>query len=177
MPPVLNDDPVDLPMNTQIFLTVNGVKHELSVRNDRTLLDALHDDIGTPDVRYGCGEGVCGTCTILMNDEPVSACLMYADQAQGAEITTLAGLTQDEELHPMQKCFLQCGASHCALCTPGVTLTASARCKQNADATREDVRYELVGNLCRCTGYTKILDAVEEYLGEVREDVSTGGSN
>jgi len=164
-------------MKTQIFLTVNGVKHELWVRNDRTLLDALHDDIGTPDVRYGCGEGVCGTCTILMDDEPVSACLMYAVQAQEAEITTLAGLTQGEELHPLQQCFLQCGASQCGFCTPGMILTASALSKKNPDATRDDVRYELVGNLCRCTGYTKILDAVEEYLGEVREDVSTGGSN
>src|SRR5699024_12836491 len=88
MPPVLNDDSGDLPMKTQIFLTVNGVKHELWVRNDRTLLDALHDDIGTPDVRYGCGEGVCGTCTILMDDEPVRECLLYVVQDEEVEMTS-----------------------------------------------------------------------------------------
>lgn len=165
-------------MKTQIFLSVNDEQHELWVRNDRTLLDALHDDIGLPDVRYGCGEGVCGTCTILMDGEPVSACLMYAVQAQNAQITTLIGLpTNDDDLHPLQQCFLRCGASQCGFCTPGMILTSEVLAEKNPDATRDDIRYELVGNLCRCTGYTKIIDAVEEYLGEVREEVSTEGSN
>lgn len=165
-------------MKTQIFLTVNGSEHELWVRNDRTLLDALHDDIGMPDVRYGCGEGVCGTCTVLMDGEPVSACLMYAVQAQEVEITTLAGLpASGDEMHPLQQCFLRCGAAQCGFCTPGMILTSKVLADKNPDATRDDIRHELVGNLCRCTGYTKIIDAVEEYLDEARETVSHEGSN
>jgi aerobic-type carbon monoxide dehydrogenase small subunit (CoxS/CutS family) len=156
-------------MRTQITLTVNGKSHELWVRNDRTLLDALHDDLGLPDVRYGCGEGVCGTCTVLLDGEPVSACLMYAVQAEGAAIDTLVGLAGDDgELHPLQKCFLQRGAAQCGFCTPGMILTSKVLAEKNPDATRDDIRYELVGNLCRCTGYTKILDAVEDYVEQNR---------
>lgn len=165
-------------MKTQIFLTVNGQQHELWVRNDRTLLDALHDDVGLPDVRYGCGEGVCGTCTVLLNGEPVSACLMYAVQAEGVEIETVAGLpAEGETLHPMQRCFLERGAAQCGFCTPGMVLTAKVLAERNPQATRDDIRYELVGNLCRCTGYTKILDAVEDYLAEARDDVPSGGGH
>lgn len=162
-------------MKTQISLTVNGEEHELWVRNDRTLLDALHDDVGMPDVRYGCGEGVCGTCTILLDGEPVSACLMYAVQAENKQIETLAGLAGgDGELHPLQQCFLQRGAAQCGFCTPGMILTSKVLAEQNPDATRDEIRYELVGNLCRCTGYTKIVDAVEEYVEQSRVQVQSG---
>ncbi len=154
---------------TQVILTVNGKDHELWIRNDRTLLDALHDDIGMPDVRYGCGEGVCGTCTVLLDREPVSACLMYAVQVEGKSIDTLASLLgPDGELHPLQDCFLRHGASQCGFCTPGMILTSKVLAERNPDATRDDIRYELVGNLCRCTGYTKILDAVEAYIEQNR---------
>lgn len=159
-------------MRTQIALTVNGRSHELWVRNDRTLLDALHDDLGAQDVRYGCGEGVCGTCTVLLDDEPVSACLMYAVQAEGRRIDTLSGLvTDDGALHPLQDCFLRNGAAQCGFCTPGMILASKTLVDRNPDATRDDIRYELAGNLCRCTGYTKIVDAVEEYAW--RRRVST----
>lgn len=152
-------------MRTQLVLDVNGARHELWVRNDRTLLDALHDDLGMPDVRYGCGEGVCGTCTVLLDGEPISACLMYAVQAEGRRIETVRGLLgKDGELHPLQRCFLRNGAAQCGFCTPGVILTSKALVDRNPDASRAEVRYELVGNLCRCTGYTPILDAVDEYL-------------
>ncbi|MDN5892390.1 MAG: (2Fe-2S)-binding protein [Nocardioides sp.] len=165
-------------MKTQIFLTVNGEQHELWVRNDRTLLDALHDDIGLPDVRYGCGEGVCGTCTVLADNEPINACLTFAVQAQDVAIQTLSGLTNaSEELHPLQKCFLEHGAAQCGFCTPGMVLTSKVLAQRNPSATRQEIRYELVGNLCRCTGYTKIVDAVEEYFGQVREQASTGGGD
>jgi carbon-monoxide dehydrogenase small subunit len=148
----------------QLSLTVNGRSHELWVGNNRTLLDALHDDIGMPDVRYGCGEGVCGTCTVLLDGEPVSACLLFAVQAEGHEVTTAAGmLGPDESLHPLQECFLRRGAAQCGFCTPGMLLTSRALVEREGRPSREDIRYELVGNLCRCTGYTKILDAVEEY--------------
>lgn len=162
-------------MKTQLFLTVNGAEHEIWVRNDRTLLDALHDDIGLPDVRYGCGEGVCGTCTVLVDGEPVSACLMYAVQAEGTKIETLLGLPgPDEELHPLQQSFLEHGASQCGFCTPGMVLTSKVLAEQNPAASREEIRYELVGNLCRCTGYTKILDAIEDYFAQVREHATAG---
>lgn len=163
-------------MKTQINLLVNDEAHELWVRNDRTLLDALHDDIGMSDVRYGCGEGVCGTCTVLIDGEPVSACLMYAVQAENKSIETVAGLEGDHDgMHAIQECFLRRGAAQCGFCTPGMILTSKALAERNPDATREDIRYELVGNLCRCTGYTKIVDAVEEYIGQCRAQVEGGG--
>jgi len=158
-------------MRTQIRLTVNGVEHELWVRNDRTLLDALHDDLGRPDVRYGCNEGVCGTCTVLLDGRPVSACLTYAVQAEGREVTTLHGFADPtDDLHPLQRRFLEAGASQCGFCTPGMMLTAAALADSRPDADRDDIRYELVGNLCRCTGYTAIVDAVEAWFRDGAPD-------
>jgi carbon-monoxide dehydrogenase small subunit len=152
-------------IRTQVTLQVNGRDHEVWVRNDRTLLDVLHDDLGMPDVRYGCAEGVCGTCTVLMDGEPVSACTVYAVQAEGHDLVTLRGWSDpQEELHPLQKCFLERGASQCGFCTAGMLLTAATMAERNPDATREEIRHELVGNLCRCTGYQAIVDAVEDYL-------------
>lgn len=163
-------------MKTQIHLTVNDETHELWVRNDRTLLDALHDDIGRSDVRYGCGEGVCGTCTVLLDGEPVSACLMYAVQAEGKRVETLVSLASaDGEMHPLQASFLRHGASQCGFCTPGMILTSKALVDRDPGASREEIRYELVGNLCRCTGYTKIVDAVEEYAVQSRSGSAGGG--
>lgn len=162
-------------MRTQVRLRVNGVEHELWTRTDRTLLNALHDDLGLPDVRYGCNEGVCGTCTVLVDGAPTSACLMYAVQAEGHMITTLHGVADPTgELHPLQKCFLERGGAQCGFCTPGMLLTATALAERKPDASREDIRYELVGNLCRCTGYTAIVDAVEAWLnGEHGQEEST----
>lgn len=152
-------------IRTQVTLRVNGREHEVWVRNDRTLLDVIHDDLGMPDVRYGCAEGVCGTCTVLLDGEPVSACTVYAVQAEGNEVVTLRGWSDpQEEPHPLQKCFLERGASQCGFCTAGMLLTAATMAERNPDATREEIRHELVGNLCRCTGYQAIVDAVEDYL-------------
>ena len=152
-------------MRTQVRLVVNGEEHDLWIRSDRTLLNALHDDLGMSDVRYGCNEGVCGTCTVLVDGEPTSACLMYAVQAEGHTITTLHGVAEPGgELHPLQKCFLDRGGAQCGFCTPGMLLTATALKERSAEATREEIRYELVGNLCRCTGYTSIVDSVEAWM-------------
>jgi len=153
-------------MRTQVRLMVNGEERDLWIRSDRTLLNALHDDVGLPDVRYGCNEGVCGTCTVLVDGEPTSACLMYAVQAEGHEITTLQGIADpsDDELHPLQACFLKRGGAQCGFCTPGMMLTATALKERNPEATRDEIRYELVGNLCRCTGYTSIVDSVEAWM-------------
>ncbi len=152
-------------IRTQLTLQVNGRDHEVWVRNDRTLLDVLHDDLGMPDVRYGCAEGVCGTCTVLLDGDPVSACSVYAVQAEGHEVVTLRGWSDpQEDMHPLQRCFLERGASQCGFCTAGMLLTAATLAERNPDASREEIRHELVGNLCRCTGYQAIVDAVEDYL-------------
>jgi aerobic carbon-monoxide dehydrogenase small subunit len=148
----------------QIVLTVNDRDHEVWVRPSDTLLDVLHDELGQADVRYGCGEGVCGTCTILLDGEPVNGCLTLAVQAPGHKITTLRGLMGPAEtMHPLQESFLRRGASQCGFCTPGMVLTALDLIQRHGRPSRADIRYALIGNLCRCTGYTKILDAVEEY--------------
>lgn len=160
---------------TLVSLEVNGVTRDAWVAPSDLLLDVLHDGLGLGEVRYGCGEGVCGTCTVLLDGEPVSACLMLAVQAHGRAITTLSGLMGEREaLHPLQNALLRLGGSQCGFCTPGVILTAYALARR-AEArgerasrvpSRAEIRYELVGNLCRCTGYTKILDAIESYLAD-----------
>jgi len=151
----------------QITMIVNGRERELGVMPSDTLLDVLHDELGLADVRYGCGEGVCGTCTVLLDGEPVSGCLTLAVQAAGCQVTTLRGLMgPGEELHPLQECFLRRGAAQCGFCTPGMILTSLDLVRRTGRPTREQIRYALTGNLCRCTGYTKILDAIEEYAGQ-----------
>ena len=153
----------------QITLSVNGRDHDIWVLPSDTLLDVLHDELGMADVRYGCGEGVCGTCTVLLDGEPVSGCLVLAVQAAGHQVGTLRGLMgEGDALHPWQECFLRRGAAQCGFCTPGMVLTALDLVRRRRDQgrerpSREEIRDALVGNLCRCTGYTKILDAVEEY--------------
>lgn len=154
-----------------VTLTVNRLDYEVWVSPSDLLLDVLHDEIGTPDVRYGCGEGVCGTCTVQLDGEPVSACLLFAVQAEGHELTTVTGLCgADGSLHPLQESFLAHGGSQCGFCTPGMVLTAHCLARRGGRPTREEIRYELVGNLCRCTGYTKILDAVENYVDSVSSE-------
>ena len=151
----------------QVTLLVNGVAHEISVAADALLLDVLHDQLGFGDVRYGCGEGVCGTCTVLLDGEAVSSCLVYAVQVEFHEITTVGGLLgEDEALHPLQESLLRLGGTQCGFCTPGVILTAYRLAERVPRPSREQVRYELAGSLCRCTGYTKILDAIESYLDD-----------
>jgi carbon-monoxide dehydrogenase small subunit len=158
----------------EISLAVNGRNHGVWVESSDTLLDVLHDNLGFADVRYGCGEGVCGTCTVLLDGEPINGCLLLAVQATGHEITTLRGLCgEGDSLHPLQDCFLRRGASQCGFCTPGMVLTAYNLVNRTSNPTRDEIRYALVGNLCRCTGYTKIVDAVEEYAAGVRERGAT----
>jgi aerobic carbon-monoxide dehydrogenase small subunit len=155
----------------QLVLNVNGVDHEISVLPSDTLADVLHDELGMADVRYGCGEGVCGTCTVLLDGEPVSACLTLAVQAAGRQVTTMRGLMgPGDAMHPLQECFLRHGAAQCGFCTPGMILTALDLVRRRVRPSREEIRYALVGNLCRCTGYTKILDAIEEYAGQSASD-------
>ena len=152
---------------TLVTLEVNGVSRDIWVTPSDLLLDVLHDGLGLAEVRYGCGEGVCGTCTVLLDGEPVSACLTLAVQAEGHAVTTLSALGGEEDsMHPLQEAFLRLGGSQCGFCTPGTILTAYALAQRERAPSRAEIRYELVGNLCRCTGYTKILDAIESYLAD-----------
>ena len=146
-----------------ISVTINGRPTELAVSPNLSLLELLRAEAGAPEVKLGCGEGVCGTCTVLLDGEPVNACLMFAVQADGCEITTVRGLAADGELHLLQQAFLDHAGSQCGFCTPGMILTAKWYLDRHPDADREELRRALAGNLCRCTGYTKILDAVEAY--------------
>jgi carbon-monoxide dehydrogenase small subunit len=147
----------------RLTLTVNGTAAEVWATPHQTLLEVLRDQLGLGDVRYGCGEGVCGTCTVLLDNEPVSACLLLAVQAEGCALLTARGLAPGGELHPLQESFLRHGAAQCGFCTPGMLLTAHALLAAEPRPSREEIRYQLLGNLCRCTGYTKILDAIEAY--------------
>jgi carbon-monoxide dehydrogenase small subunit len=146
-----------------INVTINGRPTTLGVDPNLSLLELLRTDAGSPEVKLGCGEGVCGTCTVLLDGEPVSSCLVFAVQADGCEITTVRGLAADGELHDLQEAFLDHAGSQCGFCTPGMLLTAKWYLDRYPDADREELRRAIAGNLCRCTGYTKILDALEAY--------------
>ena len=158
-----------------VVLRVNGREHEVWVSPQDLLLDVLHDQLGLADVRYGCGEGVCGTCTVLLDGDPVNSCLTFAVQVADRELTTVSSLTgADGSLHPLQQAFLDHGGSQCGFCTPGMMLTAHSLAMRGERPDRDGLRYELVGNLCRCTGYTKILDAVEDYLDQAPSAQESG---
>jgi carbon-monoxide dehydrogenase small subunit len=151
-----------------ILFELNGRQVEASTAPHRTLLQVLREDVGATDVKYGCGEGVCGTCTVLLDDESVNACTVLAVQVHGRRVTTLSGLADGDDLHPLQRSFVDHGASQCGFCTPGMVMQAYEFVRDQPDADRAQIRQALSGNLCRCTGYTKIVDAVEAYARAVR---------
>lgn len=144
-----------------IAFTLNGERREMRVPAQATLLSILRDELGAIEVKDGCGEGVCGTCTVLLDGEPVSSCLLLAARAAGHEITTVRGLAPPGGLSPLQDAFVAHGAAQCGFCTPGMILTAHAFLKRHPRPTRDEIRRAISGNLCRCTGYTKIVDAIE----------------
>ena len=140
---------------------LNGVRREVRVPAHQTLLQLLRDGLGAVEVKEGCGEGVCGTCTVLLDGEPVSSCLVLAGRIEGREVMTVRNLSRDGVLHPLQEAFIAHGAAQCGFCTPGMILTAYAFLQEHPRATRDEIRRAIAGNLCRCTGYTKIVDAIE----------------
>jgi aerobic carbon-monoxide dehydrogenase small subunit len=144
----------------RIAFTLNGERREVRAHAHQTLLQLLRDDLGAVEVKEGCGEGVCGTCTVLLDGEPVSSCLVLAGRIVGRDVMTLRGLAQDGMLHPLQEAFITHGAAQCGFCTPGMILTAHAFLKEHPAAGREGIRRAISGNLCRCTGYMKIVDAI-----------------
>jgi aerobic-type carbon monoxide dehydrogenase small subunit (CoxS/CutS family) len=148
-------------VKTQITLTVNGEARDLIVAVHKTLLEVLREDMGLTGTKHGCELGECGTCTVLADGEPVLSCLALPVEIQGRDIRTVEGMADGSRLHPLQQAFAELGAAQCGYCTPGILLTAEALLEDNPTPSRDEVRVALAGNLCRCTGYTKILDAVE----------------
>jgi len=148
-------------MKTRLQLTVNGEPHDVLVAAHKTLLEVLREDLGLTGTKHGCELGECGTCTVLVDDVPVLSCLALPVELEGAAIETVEGMATGSRLHPLQQAFAELGAAQCGYCTPGILMTAQALLQDEPAPGRERIREALAGNLCRCTGYTKILDAVE----------------
>ena len=144
-----------------IRFTINGREATVEAPPDRRVVDLLREDLGLTGTKEGCGSGECGACTVLIDGEPRLSCLMLAAQLEGRAVTTIEGVANGDGLHPIQEAFVRCGAVQCGFCSPGMILTASALLAQTPDPTRDQIREALAGNLCRCTGYQKIVDAVE----------------
>ena len=146
--------------------TVNGVETTLRAYPFARLLDVLREGLGLTGTKEGCGEGECGACSVLVEGSLVNSCLVPAAQVQGADIRTVEGVADGERLHAVQRAMVECGGAQCGICTPGMVLAAVSLLERNPDPTDADIREGLAGNLCRCTGYTKIFDAVVRAVRE-----------
>jgi carbon-monoxide dehydrogenase small subunit len=144
----------------KVTLTVNGERREADVWEGESLLFALRERLGLPGSKNACEQGECGSCSVLLDGTLVCACLVLAAQAEGHEVVTVEGLAQNGSLHPVQEAFVEAGAVQCGFCTPGLVVAAAELLRQNAQPTDDEIREALSGNLCRCTGYAKIFDAV-----------------
>jgi carbon-monoxide dehydrogenase small subunit len=151
-----------------ITLNVNNETYDVVAYPNRTLLDVIRDDLHLTGTKESCGEGVCGSCTVLVNGTPVRSCLTLAVAVQGKEITTIEGLSEGEKLHPVQEAFVNHHAIQCGFCSPGMILTAYALLKENPRPTEVEIRRAISGNVCRCTGYAKIVEAVKSLAEEGR---------
>ena len=154
----------------KIALNVNGQMQTVDVPPMRRLLDVLREDLRLTGTKEGCGEGECGSCSVLMNGELVNSCLVPALQADGAVLCTVEGMATDGRLHPIQRCFLEKGGAQCGICTPGMMLATHHLLEKHPRPTEEQIREGLAGNLCRCTGYMRIFEAVREAANGVPAD-------
>lgn len=148
-------------MKRELRITVNGDAYHLFVEPHCTLLEVIRDVIGLTGTKNGCGMGECGACTVLLDGKPVNSCLVLGHEADGQEVLTVEGISTGGTLHPIQKAFVEHGAIQCGFCTPGMMMSTKALLDQNPKANRAEIRNVLKGNLCRCTGYIKIMEAVE----------------
>jgi aerobic carbon-monoxide dehydrogenase small subunit len=144
-----------------INLKVNGQPVVREIADNRLLVDFLRYDLGLTGTKEGCSVGVCGACTVLLNGQPVSSCIALAVMADGAEVTTIEGLAHDDQLHPLQKAFIEYGGFQCGICTPGQIMSAKALLDVNPHPTRDEIKAWMMGNLCRCTGYYKIIESIQ----------------
>jgi carbon-monoxide dehydrogenase small subunit len=147
-------------MDHSITLKINGEIYKLHVKPNALLLDVIRDEIGLTGTKRGCDTGECGACTILLEGKPVNSCLLLAIEADGKDILTVEGLAKNGQLHPLQVAFVEEGAVQCGFCTPGVLLSAKALLDINPNPTEEEIKTAIAGNLCRCTGYTKIIKSI-----------------
>ena len=160
--------------NHSITITVNSGRERLDVPSNMTLLQLLREKLAFTGTKNGCTAGECGACTILMNGEPVNSCMVLAVEADGAEIVTVEGLADDGQLTPMQEAFAKHNAVQCGFCTPGMLISAHALLKRNPHPTEEEIRLAMVGNLCRCTGYLRIIKAVQTASKRVSQSQDKG---
>lgn len=148
-------------MKRRIELKINGEQFDLEIDEHRTLLEVLRENLELTGTKKSCDEGNCGACTVLLDGKPANSCLLLAVEAQGKEITTIEGLMVDGKLHPLQEAFVTKGAIQCGFCSPGMILSAKALLDENPKPTEEEIRKAIEGNLCRCTGYQKIVEAIK----------------
>ena len=161
-------------MKKKIKITLNSKEMTLELPAHRLLLDLLRDEIGLTGTKEGCGTGDCGACTVLLNGRPVNSCLILSGELDGADIVTIEGLKIGPEFHPVQKAFIQDGGAQCGYCTPGMLMMSKALLDENLNPTEEEIRFALSGNLCRCTGYAKIIQAVQDAATELRRMKAAG---
>jgi aerobic-type carbon monoxide dehydrogenase small subunit (CoxS/CutS family) len=149
-----------------LTMTVNGRQVSVEIQPDELLVDVLRDRLGLTGTKIGCNEGECGACTVIMNGQAVLSCLIPALRAEGCHIITIEGLSDGDVLHPLQQAFVEHGAVQCGYCIPGFILSAKALLDRNPHPTREEIKESIAGNLCRCTGYVKIIEAIESVAGQ-----------
>ena len=158
-------------MKQLMRFNVNGVIYEEEIDHRRTLLEVLRENFGLLGTHKGCDEGQCGACTVLIDGKAVNSCLILAASVQGKKITTIEGLAQGEKLHPIQEAFVETGAIQCGFCTPGMIMITKALLDKNPNPTEEEAKRAISGNLCRCTGYFQIIDAVMKAAEQMRKEV------
>ncbi|MCH7558339.1 MAG: (2Fe-2S)-binding protein [Planctomycetes bacterium] len=158
-------------MDTTITLTVNGKERTVVTDPERSLLDVLREELHLTGAKYGCGAGMCGSCTVIVNGAPVRSCISNIDFVQGKEVTTIEGLASGGELHPLQQAFYEHGAYQCGYCTPGMIMNAYGLLRENPNPTSDEIVRGMNNNLCRCSAYKRIVEAIESYAG------SNGGNH
>jgi len=149
------------------MLTVNGKSYELSVSPWRTLLEVIREDLGLTGTKEGCHLGECGACTVIMDGKTVNSCLVLATEADGKQVTTIEGLADGDKLHPVQQAFVDHGGLQCGFCTPGMIMSAKVLLDEKPDPSKEEIKRAIAGNMCRCTGYTKIIESIKAAAGNV----------
>jgi carbon-monoxide dehydrogenase small subunit len=163
-------------MKRIITTTINGEARELAVEPFHSLLDTLRNEAGLTGTKKGCDVGDCGACTVLLDGRPVCACIVLAAEADGSSVSTIEGLqSQPDKLHPLQESFMMLGGAQCGFCTPGILMMAKALLDENPNPTDDDIRFGIAGNICRCTGYTKIIDAIRDAAAQMRLESREGG--
>lgn len=167
--------PIESEKTARVRLTLNNEETDVSFAPYKTLLEVLREDLGHTGTKHGCELGECGACAVLMDGKPVLSCLLLALECDRKSVVTVEGLVEDSELHPLQEAFADLGAAQCGYCTPGILVTAKALLDQNPHPSRDQIREAISGNLCRCTGYLQIFEAVEAAIITISQEAKAGG--